>query len=81
MKTTFSVLALCYIFSSNYAVAQQADSLNWFPHKTGDMWEYQAYDGFTFRIAQTALRNDEFRSRPTFLRHVQTISTCVLALA
>jgi hypothetical protein len=32
--------------------AQQSDSLNWFPYKTGDMWEYWVTDGVLVDTAQ-----------------------------
>lgn len=32
--------------------AQSSDSLNWFPYKSGDMWEYWFYDGITLDTTQ-----------------------------
>jgi len=47
-----ALLAACHTFYSVPTHAQQADSLDWFPRKTGDMWEYWVYDGITLDTAQ-----------------------------
>ncbi|MDL1878791.1 hypothetical protein FBQ85_27045 [Cytophagia bacterium CHB2] len=52
MKTTFCLLAFCHMLLWTTAAAQGADSLNWFPYKTGDMWEYRAFGAYPFAIAQ-----------------------------
>lgn len=54
MKNRFSLFILYVSLSSPFALAQAPDSLNWFPSKTSDLWEYLVVGGGvvdTFRIS------------------------------
>jgi hypothetical protein len=39
----FALILLCLFVFPVFSAAQSADSLNWFPYKAGDMWEYRVY--------------------------------------
>ena len=52
MKTLLFFSALCYTLSATSTFAQGEGSLDWFPYKTGDMWEYVPY--LTPSISDTA---------------------------
>src|SRR3990172_9155197 len=52
MKTLLFFSALWYTLSATSTFAQGEGSLDWFPYKTGDMWEYVTY--LTPSISDTA---------------------------
>lgn len=52
MKMAFLLLAFCHMLLWTNAAAQGTDSLNWFPYKTWDLWEYRVSDGLTVDTVQ-----------------------------
>lgn len=50
LMTPVSFLLAAFISSTLFA--QSTDSFDWFPYKTGDMWEYRVWDGLNYDTLQ-----------------------------